>query len=92
MPPHPLTDFEIRRYYQNELRFNGVSSRDNLPNKLKNGKYVTNLEEYTDVGAHWIALFCKNNEIVYFNIFGVEHVLKEFEKFIRHKNIKANIF
>ena len=92
MPPHPLTNFEIKRYYQNELRFNGVYSRDNLPNKIKDGPYVINLDEYADVGTHWIALFCKNNEIVYFNSFGVEHVPKEIEKFIKHKNIKTNIF
>ena len=31
MPPHPLTYFEIQKYYENESRFNGVYSRDNLP-------------------------------------------------------------
>ena len=31
MPPHPLTNFEIQKYYQNEPRFNGVYCRDNLP-------------------------------------------------------------
>ena len=39
-PPHPLTNFEIQEYYQNEPRFNGVFSRDNLPNNnVKNGAY-----------------------------------------------------
>ena len=33
MPPHPLTNFEIQRYYENEPRFNGVFSRNNLPKK-----------------------------------------------------------
>ena len=37
--PHPLTNFEIQRYYQNEPRFNGVYSRDNLPDKIKDGTY-----------------------------------------------------
>ena len=36
MPPHPLTDFEVQKYYQNEHRFNGVYSRDNLT-KIKDG-------------------------------------------------------
>ena len=31
MPPYPLTNFETQIYYQNEARFNGVYSRDNLP-------------------------------------------------------------
>ena len=33
MLPHPLTDFEIQKYYENEARFNGVFSRNNLPKK-----------------------------------------------------------
>ena len=37
MRSHPLTSFEIQKYYQNEPRFNGVYSRDNLPNKKKDG-------------------------------------------------------
>ena len=45
MPSHPLTNFEIRNYYQNEPRFNGVYSRDNLPDKIKDGAYVTNLDQ-----------------------------------------------
>ena len=60
--------------------------------KIKDGSYVINLDEYADVGTHWIALFCNRNEIVYFDSFGVEHVFKEIKKFVRNKNIKANIF
>ena len=33
MPPHPLTNFEIKGYYQNEPRFNAVYARDNMPKK-----------------------------------------------------------
>ena len=56
MQPYPLTNFEIEKYYQNEPRFNGVYSRNNLPEKIKVGAYVMNLDEYADVGTHWIAL------------------------------------
>ena len=52
MPPHPLTKFEIQKYYQNEPRFNGVSSRNNLPKKIKDEGYVINLDEYADVDTH----------------------------------------
>ena len=52
MPPHPLTNFEIQQCYQNETTFNGVYSRDNLPNKIKDGKYVRNVDEYSDIGTH----------------------------------------
>ena len=92
MPPHPLTNFEIQQYYQNEPRFNGVFSRNIFPKKIKDGAYVTNLDEYADVGPHWIALFCNRNEIVYFDRFGDEHIPEEIKEFIRNINIKANIF
>ena len=71
---HPLRNFEIQEYYKNEPRFNGVYSRDNLPKTIKNGACVTNLDEYEDVGTHWIALYVKNNEITYFDSFGVERL------------------
>ena len=92
MPTHPLKNFEIQKYYQNKPRFNGAYSRNNLPEKIKDAAYVINVDEYADVGAHWIALFGNRNEIVYFNSFGVEHVPEEIKKFIGNKNIKANIF
>ena len=100
MPPHPLTNFETQKYYKNEPRFNGVFSRNNLPKKFKDGAYIINLDEYANVGTHWIALICKNNEIVYFDSFGVEDIpeeIKDFieefpEKFPGNKNIKINIF
>ena len=57
MPPHPLTNFEIVKYYEDESRFNGVYSRDNLHNKIKDAAYVINLDEYSNIGTHWIA-FC----------------------------------
>ena len=56
------------------------------------GAYVINLDEYADVGSHWIALFCNRNEIVYFDRFGVEHIPEEIKEFVRNKNIKTNIF
>ena len=91
MPPHPLTNFEIQKYYQNEPGFNGVYFRDNLP-KIKDGAYVINLNEHSDIGTHWIALFVLNNDGTYFDSFGVEHIRKEIKTFIGNKNIKTNIF
>ena len=90
MPPHPLTNFEIHKY-ENELRFNGVYSRDNLP-KRKDGAYIINLAEHYDTGTHWIALWINNN-VTYFDSFGVQHIPKEIKTFINNniKNI-TNIF
>ena len=76
MPPHPLTNFEIQKHYQNEPGFNGVSSKDNLP-KIKNGAYIINLDEYSDIWTHWVALYMVNNDVNYFDSFGVEHIPKE---------------
>ena len=97
IPPHPLTNFEIQAYYQNEPRFNGVYSRDNLPersstDKIKNGAYVINLDEYHDIGTHWVALYVNDKSDTYFDSFGVKHIPKEIEKFVGNKNIIANIF
>ena len=76
MPPHLLTNFEIQKYYQNEPKFNGVYSRDNLL-KIKDGAYVINIDEYSDIGTHWVALYVHNNYVTYFDSFGVEHAPKE---------------
>ena len=73
MPPHPLTNFEI----QNEPRFNGVYSRDNLP-KIKDEVCVINRDECSDIGTHWVALYVNNNnDVTYFDSFGVEHLPKD---------------
>ena len=82
----------MQRSSKNEPRFNGVFFRDNLPNKIKYGAYVINLDEYSDVGTHWIALYVLNNDVTYFDSFGVEHIPKEIKTFIDNKIIKTNIF
>ena len=90
--PHPLTNFEIQEYCQNEPRFNGVFSRDNLLNTIKIGAYVINLDEYRDIGTHWVTLYVNNKTIIYFDSFGVEHIPKDIMKFISPKNIITNIY
>ena len=92
MKPHPLTNFEIQKYYENEPIFNGVYSRNILPKKIKDRAYVINLDEYKDTGTHWITLFWSRNKIVYFDRFGVEYIPKEIKKFIGNRKIKANIY
>ena len=62
-----------------------------MPKTIKNGAYIINLDKYADVGTHWIAFYVKKNEVMYFDIFGVEHVPKEIKRFIGHKNTKKKI-
>ena len=93
---NPLTNFEIQKYYQNEPKFNGIFSRDNFI-KMKDGAYVINLDEYSDIETHWVALWV---DVTYFDSFGVENIPKEIKAFIncplssalQNKNITANIF
>ena len=92
LPPHPLTNFEIQEYYQNEPRFNGVFGRNNLPNNIKNGAYVINLDKYHDIGTHWVALYVYNKTVTYFDSFEVENIPKEIMKFIVRKKIITNIY
>ena len=100
MPSHPLTNFEIQKYYQNEPGYNDVYSRGNLP-KVKDGAYVINLDEDSDIGTHWVALYVggaspkdiNNNDVTYFDFFGVEHIPKEINEFIdRSLSITTIIF
>ena len=55
------------------------------------GAYIINLDEYSDIGTHWVALNVNNNDVTYFDSFGVEHIPKEIKTFINNKNIKTNI-
>ena len=73
----------MQAYYHNEPRFIGVYSRNNLPNKIKDGTHVVNLDEYSDIGTHWIP---------YFDSSGTEHITKEVKKFIGSRNIITNIY
>ena len=80
MSSHPLTNFEIEIYYQNE------------PKQIKVGTYVINFDECKSKGTHWIALYVNANNIVSFDSFGVEYIPKEIKKFIGNKNIITNIY
>ena len=82
--PHPLTNFEIKEYYQNQQRLVFFLEtmvvfvlETTCQKTIKDGAYVINLNEYAHAGTHWIALFCNSREIVYFYSLGVEHAPEE---------------
>ena len=79
--------FEIQKYYQNEPN---VYSIDSL-SKTKDWVCVINLDEYSDIGIHQIALYILNNDVTYFDSFVVEHIAKEIKRFIDNKNTQTNI-
>ena len=79
MPTHPFTNFEIQKYYQDEPKFNGVYSRNNLP-KIKDGAYVITFDEHKSTGTHWIALYVNGDIVTYFDSFGVENIPKKLKK------------
>ena len=70
---------------------NGVFPRNNL-SKIKDEAYIINLGEYESIGTHWIALYIIDNNVTYFDSFGVEHIPKEIKKIIENKNIITNIY
>ena len=92
MSPHLLTNFEIQKYYQNEPIFNGVYSRDILPNKIKNETYVINLDEYSNTGTNRIALYSLNDNVTYFDSFGVEYNPKKIKIFIDKSTVTRIFF
>ena len=83
----PLTNFEIERYYENDVKlslknetnFNGVCKKNDLP-KTKDGAYVKNLDEYESIGTHWLALYVNAKNETYFDSFRVSEFQKRLKK------------
>ena len=95
-PFHPLTNFEIIDYFKDEPRFIGVFSRNNFT-KLKKGAYFINLHLSKNTGTHWVVIFVKKDELIYFDSFGDKYIPKEIMDGIQYsslgnKNIKTGIF
>ena len=81
---YPLINFEIRKCYQNETKFNGVYSKNDLT-KIKDESYVINHDQYKSIRTHWIALYVNGDNVTYFDSFAVEYIPKEIQKINRQK-------
>ena len=92
LTPHPLTNFQIQEYYQNEARFNGVFSRDNLHNSIKDGTYAINLDQYSDIRTHWLALHVKNKIVTYSDSIGIEIFQKNIYRIQAYDSIMCGYF
>ena len=44
-----------------------------IKKKKKDGTYIINLDEYSDIGTYWVVLWVDNNDVTYFDSFGVKH-------------------
>ena len=89
--PYFLTNFEIQKYYQNEPKFNGAYSRNDL-SKVKNWAYIINFDECELIETHWIALYVNTGKFDNFDSFGAEPIPKEIKKFKGNKNLIKSIY
>ena len=71
---------------------NGVFSRNNLPKEIKDGVYVINLDEYPDVGTHWIALFVTEMKLFILIVLVLNMFLKKFKKLLEIKTLQQMFF
>ena len=76
MSPHRLTNFDIQKYYQNETKFKGFYSRNNIP-KIKDGTYIRNIYEQKSIGAYSIAFYVNCHNVTYLDSFQVEYILNK---------------
>ena len=79
---HTLTNFNIQKYYKNKPRFNGVFSKNNLPNKIKDGAYVINLDEYADVGTHELLYFVTEMKLFMLIVLVLNKFLKKLKNLL----------
>ena len=91
MPPHPVSNFEIRKYYQNKPKFNSAYSGNNS-SKIKDWTYITNLDEYESIATYQIILCMNAENVTNFDSFGVEYIKKKNWKSTENKNIKINVY
>ena len=85
MPPHPLTNFQIQKYYQKEPKFNGIYSINNLF-KIKDEACIINLDEFESIEIYWIPLYVNAENVTYFDSFGVQYIPKEIRKLYSKRN------
>ena len=92
MSPNLLTNFEIKRYYQNEPRFNGVFSRDNRPKKIKDGAYVINLDNMQMLVRIRLIYFVKKVKLFISTVLVPNMFLKKLKNLSEIKTPKQTFF
>ena len=79
-----FNNINITNYFNNEPRFNGAFSRNNL-RRTKDGVHVINLNDKNSKGTHWISLFFDRNLAVYFDSLSIKYVPQKILNKIRDK-------
>ena len=69
-PLHPLNNIKITKYFYNDLRFDGVFSRNSSP-RIKDRAYVINIHDKNSKGTDWVSLLINKNITTYFDSFGI---------------------
>jgi hypothetical protein len=54
-----------------KLKLNGIYMKDEIPNDLKEGNYIINLENSNQSGSHWTCFIKDKNNVYYYDSFGV---------------------
>lgn len=85
------TDQELF-HYADLLNFNinQIKTKDNFKGKVKEGFYIANLDDITGSGTHWVAFYCVNNMVMYFDSFGLA-VPKQIISFCKGNQIIYNV-
>ena len=92
MPPSLLTNFEIKRYYQNEPRFNGVFSRDNIPKKIKDEAYLINFDNMQMLVRVRLLYFVKKVKLFISIVLVPDMFLKKLKNLSEIKTPKQTFF
>lgn len=87
-----MTNFVIQRYHWNETLFKGVYSRNNFPDTVKDGIYITYFGKYKPIETQFKSLFSNGNNATSFDSFKVEHIPEEIKKFFGNRCIITNIY
>ena len=45
--------------------------------KYRMGAHIINFDEYSHIGTHRVALYLNNNDVTYFDSFGLQHIPNE---------------
>ena len=88
---HRLIIFKIQKYFQNEPKFNGAYSRNNVP-QIKDGAKEIDFNENQPIGTHSVAPNVNANSVTLLDGFSVDCIPKEVKRFIGNESTVTNTY